>query len=94
MDVVAGAEDLLQHLLVGDVGEDPQLDLAVVGGEQAGARSATKQARIGRPISVRIGMFWRFGLVLESRPVAVAVWLKVVWTRPVSGSIRSGRESR
>ena len=37
MDVVAGAEDLLQHLLVGDVGEDPQLDLAVVGREQAGA---------------------------------------------------------
>ena len=37
MDVVAGPEDLLQHLLVGDVGEHPQLDLAVVGREQAGA---------------------------------------------------------
>ena len=24
-------------------------------------------------------MFWRFGFVLDSRPVAVAVWLKVVW---------------
>ena len=24
-------------------------------------------------------MFWRFGLVLERRPVVVATWLKVVW---------------
>ena len=37
MDVFAGAEDLFQHLLLGDVGEHPQLDLAVVGGKQAGA---------------------------------------------------------
>ncbi len=29
-------------------------------------------------------MFCRFGLVLERRPVVVAAWLKVVWTRPVS----------
>ena len=36
-------------------------------------------------------MFWRFGLVLESRPVVVATWLKVVWMRPVSGSIRPGQ---
>ena len=39
-------------------------------------------------------MFWRFGLVLESRPVVVATWLKVVWMRPVSASISSGSESR
>ena len=30
-------------------------------------------------------MFCRFGLVLERRPVVVAAWLKVVWTRPVVG---------
>ena len=30
-------------------------------------------------------MFCRFGLVLESRPVVGAAWLKVVWTRPVLG---------
>ena len=36
-------------------------------------------------------MFCRFGLVLESRPVAAVVWLKVVWMRPVAGSIRSGQ---
>jgi len=56
--------------------------------------SATKQARTGRPISVRMGMFCRLGLVLERRPVVVEAWLKVVWTRPVSGSISSGSESR
>ena len=52
-------------------------------------RSATKQPRTGRPISERIGMFCRFGLMLESRPVAVRTWLKVVWIRPVSGSIEA-----
>src|SRR6476661_2060632 len=35
-------------------------------------RSATKHARTGLPISERIGMFWRFGLTLERRPVVVA----------------------
>ncbi len=30
-------------------------------------------------------MFCRLGLVLERRPVVVAAWLKVVWTRPVLG---------
>ena len=47
--------------------------------------SATKQPRIGRPRSERIGMFCRFGLVLESRPVAARTWLKVVWIRPSLG---------
>ena len=56
--------------------------------------SATKQERTGRPTSERIGMFCRFGLVLESRPVAAVTWLKVVWMRPVSESTSSGSESR
>ena len=63
MDVVAGAEDLLQHLLVGDVGEHPQLDLAVVGGEQAGAllgdeAGADRAADLGADrdvLQVRVG---------------------------------------
>ena len=38
-------------------------------------RGATKQERIGRPTSERIGMFWRFGFVLDNRPVVVATWL-------------------
>ena len=33
-------------------------------------------------------MFCRFGLVLDSRPVAARTWLKVVWIRPSAGSIR------
>ena len=94
MDVLATGEDLTQGILAGDLGQDPQLDLVVVGREQAWPRGATKQERIGRPTSVRIGMFCRFGLALESRPVAVAVWLKVVWSRPLSGWISSGSASR
>ena len=46
--------------------------------------SAMKQLRIWRPSSVRIGMFCRFGSVLDRRPVVVAVWLKVVCRRPVA----------
>ncbi len=38
-------------------------------------------------------MFWRLGLLEESRPVVAAVWLKVVWMRP-SGAISAGRASR
>src|SRR6185312_15673898 len=53
-----------------------------------------KQARISRPSSLRIGMFWRFGFVLDRRPVVVAVWLKVVCSRPVLGRMSSGSASR
>ena len=35
VDVLAAQEDVAQHLLVGDVGEDPQLDLRVVDADQA-----------------------------------------------------------
>ena len=37
---------------------------------------------MARPSSVRTGMFWRFGSVEDSRPVAATVWLNVVWIRP------------
>ena len=42
-----------------------------------------------RPSSVRIGMFCRLGSVLESRPVAAMVWLKVVWMRPSAATVFS-----
>ena len=44
--------------------------------------AAMNAARISRPNSVLMGMFCRFGLVDERRPVAVPTWLKVVCTRP------------
>ena len=44
------------------------------------------------PSSVRTGMFCRFGLVEESRPVAATAWLKRVWMRP-SAPTSSGRAS-
>src|SRR3989304_3843398 len=53
----------------------------------------TNARRMERPISVRMGMFWRFGSLLESLPVAVTVWLRDVWSLPVFGLIISGRAS-
>ena len=50
--------------------------------------------RISFPSSVRIGIDWRFGLVVESRPVEATVWLIVVWRRPVCSSIRAGSGRR
>ena len=46
-----------------------------------------------RPSSVRIGMFCRFGLEDESRPVTAPVWLYEVCTRPVLGSTACGNAS-
>jgi hypothetical protein len=46
-----------------------------------------------RPSSVRTGMFWRFGLLDESRPVAATSWLNEVWMRPVAGLTSVGSES-
>ena len=56
VDVLAAPEGLDEALLAGDVGEDAQLDLRVVGGQRsASPRSGTKAARMRRPSSVRIG---------------------------------------
>jgi hypothetical protein len=52
-----------------------------------------KQARISRPVSVRIGMFWRFGLTLERRPVDAVTCSNVVCRRP-SGPTQLGSASR
>ena len=46
-----------------------------------------------RPSSVRTGMFWTFGLLDDSRPVAATSWLNEVWMRPVVELIRVGSES-
>ena len=51
---------------------------------------ATNAVRIRPPISDRVGMFWRLGSDEESRPVAVAVWWKLVWILPVDGWIAFG----
>ena len=45
-----------------------------------------KARRTRLPMSVRIGMFCRFGSLELSRPVEVMVWLNDVCTRPVLGS--------
>jgi hypothetical protein len=83
VEVAAGLERLDEDGVLGEVGHDPHLDLAVVGRHQRLVAVAHDEPlRIRRPSSVRIGMFWRFGSVLESRPVAAISWLNVVWIRP------------
>ena len=52
-----------------------------------------KALRISFPLSVLIGMFWRFGFDELSLPVAVWAWLKVVWIYPVTGEIKPGNGS-
>ena len=84
---------ILERVLAGHVGEDPQLHLGVVGGDERVAVLGHEAGADLLPCSVRMGMFWRLGLVLERRPVVVAVWLKVVWSRPSSAS-SSGNASR
>ena len=46
-----------------------------------------------RDRSVRTGMFWRFGSVEESRPVAAPAGWNVVWIRPSAGSMSCGSAS-
>ena len=53
--------------------------------------SATKALLISRPSSVRIGIDWRFGFVVERRPVEATCWLKVVCRRPSCCEIRPGQ---
>ena len=83
----------MEHLLVGDVREHAQLDLLVVDRGSTLPGSAMKQGRITRPVSVRIGMFCRFGLIEASRPVAAFVWRNVVCRRP-GFPIQAGSASR
>src|ERR1035441_2753373 len=45
------------------------------------------------PSSVRMGMFCKFGFDDDSLPVAAPVWLKLVCSRPVCGSISAGSAS-
>ena len=65
-------ERLLQLRNVGDMGQQAQLDLRIVGGHQLHAGRGDEGARILRPSSVRTGMFCRFGSDDDSRPVDVA----------------------
>ena len=52
-----------------------------------------KPRRMSRPSSRRIGMFWRFGSLDDSRPVAATVWLNDVCSRPVCGFTSAGSAS-
>ena len=75
----------IERLVARDVREEPQLYLRIVRVESALLPSSLgmKKRLSSRPRSVLTGMFWRFGSVEDSLPVAVIVWLKLVWMMPV-----------
>ena len=73
MNILALSEDLFQGVLAGDVGEQPELHLRVVRGDQQVARLGDEAGADLPPSGVRIGMFCRFGLLDERRPVVAAV---------------------
>ena len=94
VNVAVLGEGLPQLLVAAEVGQQPQLDLRVVGRQQqpALARAGTPGGSAG-PCSRRTGMFCRFGSLELSRPVAATVWLNEAWTRPVFGLTSAGRAS-
>ena len=92
VDVLPAGERLAEDGLAGDVREDPELDLAVVRGQQASLVGDERRAD-ALPEPVRTGIDCRFGLVVESRPVAATAWLIVV-SRPSRSSISSGSGRR
>jgi hypothetical protein len=66
--VLAALEDLAQTSSPGDVREHAQLDLRVVDAEQHVAGLGDEAGADLAAVSVRIGMFCRFGLIDASRP--------------------------
>ena len=93
MDVLPGCESLRQSRHIGHMGQQPQLDLAVIALTSTWPGCGGEGAADAPPSSVLMGMFWRFGSLDDSRPVVVAAMVKVVWTRPVRGSISLTRLS-
>ena len=81
MHVFPSREDLLQHRLLGGVGEHAQLDLRVVGGDQHAPLLGLEAAADLAAQAVRIGTFCMLGLVLDRRPVWATACRKVVWMR-------------
>ena len=95
VDVFVVEEGLDHGLVLGDVGEDAELDLGVVGGEEDVALLlgyegfANELAALGADGDGFAGWdCWRKGGRWRRRS-----WLKVVWRRPVRGLTRAGRAS-
>ena len=49
--------------------------IRIIAGEFKGRRLKTPASVKVRPTADRVGMFWRFGLLDDSRPVAAPAWL-------------------
>ena len=92
VDVLPGGEGPDEPGIAREVGDDPQLDLVVVGHEQrrpAPGRKPRETAALDRSAT---GMLCRFGWSDDRRPVRATVWRKVAWIRP-SGATSASRLS-
>ena len=70
----------------------PELDLRVVGRQEAAARLAGRsRARIASPRGVRTGMFWRLGSV-ERQPAGGGAGLVEAGVDPPGGGVDAGRQ--
>ena len=72
MNVEAIGESPFELRDIGDMGENSQFDLRVIGRDKLVARARHEGSANLRPSSLRIGMFCRLGSEEESRPVVVA----------------------
>ena len=91
--VLACGKRRAQDFVARGVGQNAQVDLGVIRREQFIALGRDESPPNLLAQGLRMGMFCRFGSRLERRPVAVPVWSKWVWTRPVAGSKRPKRPS-
>ena len=71
MNVEPIAERLAQRRNIGNLGQQPQLDLRVVGRDELRPRVRDEGAPDLAPLLGRIGMFCRFGSDDDNRPVVV-----------------------
>ena len=83
MHVGAAGERVDQARVLGEVGEDPQLDLRVVGGEQPAAVVGDERPPHLAPVGGAHRDVLQVRFSLEMRPVVVAVWLNVGVDAPV-----------
>ena len=86
VDVGLAGERVGQVVVAGDVGEDPELDLAVVGGDERRVRRPGDERPPDAPAERRSGSGCSGGSgpTSESRPVAATAW----WNSGVEPAVR------
>ena len=93
MNVFALLKHLQQSRVLRQMGQNPRFHLTIVCTEQVMSRRRDEGFTNTETVVPFTGIFCRFGSVEERRPVAATVWLREVWSRPVSGFTSCGKAS-